>query len=211
LRLIEGDYLTTRGRFGAQLAQTGTGVQGTLRASGSIAKLEGTGFHFGPRIYDGFAIVRSEAPDVPVSIENRLVGKTGSDGELLVADMRSYQNNAVSIDPTNLPLNATIDTTKKSVTVAARGGTVVDFGIDTKANAVVVHFVDAKGADIIAGTTGTIGGTPFVVGYDGLAYLQGIAEGGVATLELSDAECHARIDFKSEAAIQNIGPVACNG
>src|SRR6202000_2151973 len=104
--------------------------------------------------------------NVPVQVENRPAGVTGADGELLVAGLRSFADNKISIDDTHLPVNASIRRTILDASPANRAGTTADFGVDVTAKSVIVHFVDRNGKDIPPGTEGVVNGSAFVVGYD---------------------------------------------
>jgi outer membrane usher protein len=204
-----GAYRSAFGQVGAQVIQSGGNASVTAQASGSAVLMAGSDIHLGPRIDDGFAIVKAGAPNVPVQIENRPAGVTGRDGELLVTGLRSYDANKVSIDETKLPVNASIATTQLKVSPVNRAGVVADFGVDVAARYVIVHFVDQAGRDIPPGTEGHVDASPFVVGYDGEAYLTGLSGSIPAQLQLAASTCSAMINIDPAKLIQRIGPVVC--
>ncbi len=46
------------------------------------------------RIDDAFAVVATGVPNVPVTLENRVIGETNSDGDLLITPLNAYQRTA---------------------------------------------------------------------------------------------------------------------
>ena len=60
-------------------------------------------------IYDSFAVVDTRpVTNVHVYQENRNVGTTGKTGRVLVPDMRAFDLNNISIEPTDIPGDATL-------------------------------------------------------------------------------------------------------
>jgi outer membrane usher protein len=202
-------YRTNYGLVGAQVNQVDRGASASAQASGSVVMMSGSDVHFGQRIDDGFAVVKAGAPNVPVTVENRPVGTTGSDGELLVTGLRSYGDNKIAIDGSSLPVNASIQRTKANASPSNRGGTLVDFGVDVSAKSVIVHFVDRQGKDIPPGTEGTVDTTHFVVGYGGEAYLTSLASRSDVVLKLATEDCRATVKIDPSKLRQRVGPVPC--
>lgn len=187
----------------------------TARASveGAVVVAGGSVFASN-RIHDSFAIVDAGAPGVTVRYENRVVGKTGRDGRLLVTSLRTLERNKISIDPDDLPVDARIPRTKEYVVPPQRSGVVVDFGISRAGDAALVTLVDAAGKPLPAGYEVFVPGRqePFLIGYDGQVYLEGLkpdAENEVRVV-LENGECHARFRFAPQPGeMVFIGPVAC--
>lgn len=192
------------------IAQSGRGVLGTATIEGAISSAGGDVF-LSNRINDGFAVVKAGAPGVKVDVENRYAGTTNSNGKLLVADLRSFQKNKVTIDPSNLPLTASMETTREVVAPADGGVVVVDFGVNTETNSAHVTFQRANGKAIPAGTQGQLNdGTRFVVGYGGKALIQGLSASNHATLTFDGGSCTASFHYaKNKQEQVFIGPVSC--
>ncbi|MBS0528355.1 MAG: fimbrial biogenesis outer membrane usher protein, partial [Proteobacteria bacterium] len=186
------------------------GTQTTGQIDGSLVAMGG-GVFAANRIDDSFAVVETGVPNVEVSSENRPIGKTDASGRLLVTQLRSYQDNKITINTSNLPVDAEIGTTKEIVVPADRSGVRVKFPIKTNANAAVVIIVMADGTPVAAGTKGTLSdGSAFFVGYDGRAFVSGLSHHNVATISLPAASCHAPFDFSPKRGAQvEIGPVVC--
>ncbi len=193
----------------ASASQTGSGFDGTLEAAGAIATI-GPHVFFADRIPDAFAVVDAGAPGVTVSYENRTVGATDSRGMLLVPTLQSYQTNKISIDPDRLPVDAEVETTHASVTPADRAGTLVSFKVQRDADAALVTFAHGAGA-VPAGSHGRlVGGAPFIVGYDGQAFIKGLSRDNEVLIEIGEDTCNAQFGFKPVTGQQvHIGPVAC--
>lgn len=85
-----------------------------LRLDGAVVAAGG-GVFLSRRINDSFAVVDAGAPGVEVRAENRPVGQTGRGGKLLVPDLRAYEPNRLSIDPTNLPVDAVVSSTHQTI------------------------------------------------------------------------------------------------
>ncbi len=62
------------------------------------------------RVYDSFALVSTDGiANVPVKLENRLVGATDDKGLLLVTPLNSWQENDLSVDPLVLPADVSVE------------------------------------------------------------------------------------------------------
>jgi outer membrane usher protein len=195
----------------ASAYQSPGGGGATLDAAGAVATMQGDVF-LANRIPDAFAVVATGAPGVAVSYENRPAGSTDAQGMLLLPMLRSYEMNRINIDPANLPLDDEIETTREVVTPADRAGILVAFKLHNDANAALVTFVDRRGQKVPAGSRGRLeGGEPFVVGYDGAAFVRGLAPHNHVRIELADAACQADFRFTPAPGRQvHIGPVTCH-
>lgn len=180
-------YRTSTNEISARVDQSGKLVRANVTVDGALVAAGG-GVFASNRIDDAFAIVDAGAPGVEVQDENRPVGLTGSNGKLLLPRLRAYQDNHISIDPTNLPLDAVINNTRNVVMPADRSGIVVKFDVDVNANAALVTFSDADGKPVEMGASGKIkpDAEPFVVGYDGQTLVENLTASNHATLTLLD-------------------------
>lgn len=182
-------------------ASTSGGVDRATRADAQMdgaVVLAGEGLFFANRITDSFAIVDVGAPEVDVTHENRPVGRTGRNGKLLVSDLRAFQENRIAIDPSNLPINTSINATREIVVPGQRVGVNVRFEGAGASNAALVTFRDARGAVLPLGSSGQLDGRdePFLVGYDGQSYVDGLTAQNHAVIELPTGErCEARFPF----------------
>ena len=157
-------------------------------------------------------MVNTGAPGVRVLSENRFVGETDEDGRLLVSGLRSHQRNTISIDPAGLPINADIDMANQEVIPAFKSGVFVDFKVETKPSSAILILKRPDGSFVEAGLGGRIEGSdgPFVVGYDGQAYVKNLGASNTAVIKLGSGECRATFAFEPKEDTQAvIGPVVC--
>ena len=164
-------------------------------------------------IFDSFAIVdTSPMPHVHVLQENRDIGITGSSGRLLVPVMRSFDLNHITIEPTDIPADVTINDASRQVRPQDRSGVVVRFPIKFSRGA-LLRLVDEAGVPIPLGSTATLrsNGASVPVGYDGQAYLEDLSLRNVVEVERPDGRrCNVAFDYVSvPASIPTIGPLRC--
>jgi outer membrane usher protein len=136
---------------------------------------EGSDVFFANRIDDAFAVVDAGAPGVEIFHENRPVAVTDQNGKAIVPSLNAYQPNKISIDPLNLPLDASIASTQDVFVPARRSGIFADFGIKTRIASAIVILTRPGGQPLQAGVRGkTANGQSFIVGYDGRAFIEGL-------------------------------------
>ncbi|MBA1143144.1 fimbria/pilus outer membrane usher protein [Mesorhizobium neociceri] len=205
-------YRALFARLAAAAQQFDKDFRVTGQMDGAIA-VAGGGVFATNRIDDAFAVVDVGTPDVEVLHQNRPVGKTDSKGRILVTGLNSYELNTVSIDPKNLPVDADVPTTKETVVPADRNGVVLKFGVSEAAQAALVTLVDASGTPLEAGLPGRLdgGAEDFVVGYDGQAYIKGLARQNSVLVDRGDgSSCRANFPFEAVRGRQvTIKDVVC--
>jgi len=205
-RFAGASYRASFARLEASVQQYANHTRATAQADGSVA-YAGGGVFFGNRIDDAFAVVDAGAPDVDVQYENRPIGRTNSQGKLLVPYLNSYQRNKLSIDPKNLPVDADVAKTNEIVVPADRNGVVVSFGVRETPRAALVAFVDGAGKPLRVGVRGRLenDGQPFVVGYDGQAYIRNLSEQNTVRIDASEeGSCVAEFQYAPRAGEQTV-------
>jgi outer membrane usher protein len=203
-------YRSSFARVEAGVIQDANGVQGTALVEGAIASVGG-GLFAANRIDDAFAVVETGVPGVEVFHENRPVGRTDSSGRVLVPGLRSYQNNKIAIDTSQLPVDADVTTTESWVAPADRAGVRLNFAVQTDIRPAIVVFKTPGGEPLAAGAQGQVeGGESFTVGYDGQAYIKNLAAANNVTITLLDRECRASFPYEAHPNEQVvISPVTC--
>jgi outer membrane usher protein len=204
-------HRTSAARVEASLRQDENGVRGAGEIEGAIAMLGGN-VYMTNRIDDGFAVVDAHAPGVRVQRENVVAGVTNDEGKILIPNLNAYQKNKIAIDPMDLPLNAEIASTLDYVTPGYKSGVYVNFDVKQARPSAIVILTDPAGAFVPAGAEGRLAGSdePFIVGYDGQAFVKGI--GAVNTIHVSydGRDCTAQFAFAPTDNIQpTIGPEVC--
>lgn len=204
-------YRSPYGRLEGGVSQQRGSTVGTAEFEGALATL-GDGVYASNRIDDSFAIVDAGAPDVEVLHDNHVVGRTGSGGRILVPELHSYQRNKIEINPLGLPLNASATTTQDVIAPADRSGILVDFKVHAEPHAALVEFRDRNGKPLEVGLTGKLvgAGSAFTVGYDGLAYVAGLAASNEVEIDTGAGLCRASFDYAARGDAQvRLGPVSC--
>lgn len=210
-RRASASYRASFARFEAAIQQHDNKVRATAQVDGAIV-VAGGGVFATNRIDDAFAVVDVGASDVVVKHQNRPVGRTNRQGRILVPRLNSYERNTVSIDPENLPVDASVPATREVVVPAYGSGVVLDFGVSDTPNAALVELVDADGIPLPVGLSGRLrDGDEFVVGYDGQAYLTGLrARNALMVLRQDGTSCSAEFSYESDPGSQvTIQGVTC--
>lgn len=188
-------YRSSYGTVQVGASQDRDNSRGLLELRGSIATMGG-GVFLSNWIDDGFAVVKTGAARMEVRHDNRAVGVTDGRGMLLVPTLRSYQKNKITIDPSNLPVDAEIASTREIVVPADRAGVMVNFNMRSDTTSALVTFTRPGGEVVPAGAVGRIeGGDEFVVGYDGQAFVKNLSALNAATIEFVDGTCRADFRF----------------
>lgn len=118
-----------------------------------------------------FAVVQvADFSDLTVYVENQPVGRTDHKGRVLLDGLRPYDTNEVSLDPAELPLDASLANPGVLFTPAYRSGAVLAFPI-LRATAATMRLVQENGAAVPAGAQVRAPGGDATVALDGLVYL----------------------------------------
>ena len=204
-------YHTRFAMLEASLMQNRGELRGTAYMEGSVVAMGG-GLFFAPRIDDSFAVVQGAGERTPVLSNTRLAARTDRSGRALVPYLSSFQPNAISIDPSEMPVDLRPARTEATVIPADRAGVIIDFGVERIAAAIVI-LVDAAGTPLPVGSVVLLEGMaePAVVGFDGRAYLTDLAARNRILVQLADGdECAASFDFAPVEGEQvQIGPLPC--
>lgn len=202
-------YRSSHGRVDAAVDRLGSTTTATAQFDGSVATM-GSGIFLTNRIDDSFAVVETGLPNVGVLYENRPVGVTDAKGRLLVPGLRAYQKNKIAIDTTNLPIDADVTTTQDVIAPADRAGVRADFRVRTNVGAAVLVLSGRDGQPLEVGSHGTVNGKQdFVIGYDGRAYVKGLAQKNTIVAETAKGSCQASFGYTPKANAQLVIPVVC--
>lgn len=211
-RSASASYRSQVGTFSGSIDQSGADGRITATADGALI-IAGGGIFFVNQIDDAFAVIKGGGPNAPVSLNGRFIANTNFSGRAFIPDLQSYQNNAVSIDPVNLPLDLQADSTQAIVIPADRSGVIIDFGAK-KVNAATVILINAQGdplpvgAEIKQDETDQIA----VMGYDGRVWLTDLSAKNNLTVTLPDGlgTCHASFNYMpAEGSVPEISGVLC--
>jgi outer membrane usher protein len=204
-------YQNRFGTYSAEVARTGGQTGERVMVSGGVGIISGTTFA-SRMINDSFGLVRLPGyPDVRVYSENRVVGRTDRNGELIVPRLLPYQRNSLRIDQADIPLDAEFDVLQHDAVPYARSGVVVDFAVKPSRGA-LVRIVEPDGTAVPAGAQVRIDGqeTASPVALDGDAYLTGLSSRNRARVTWTDRACAFEFEFPQTAEPQpRLGPFVC--
>jgi outer membrane usher protein len=187
-----------------------TGLQAEIAQS--LVLMGGQAF-LTSRIDDGFTVVDTAGTQgVRVALENRPVGRTNGSGRLLVTDLQSWLPNAISLDATDLPIDAALPDNTRLVAPRAGAGMVTRFEV-TRARSAIIVLATPDGAAPPAGARVRLVGQDFEapLGYGGEIYARGLMLGENRLDVLwRDGGCTARFTVvETQAALPRIGPYTC--
>jgi outer membrane usher protein len=185
-------------------------------ASGAISLIGGS-LHLSRPISDSFALLKvGKLQNVKVNSNNQYVGKTSSRGKLLVPDLISYNNNSLSIEDNDIPVNYEISEIEKYVSTPLRAGGVVKFDIFKLQGFGGYLFFAQRGKRTSAEYSGLEIKTDeklfdTVVGKGGKFYLENIPSGQwPARLFLKEKHCAFKITFpESDEMFVDMGEISC--
>ena len=148
-------------------------------------------------IRDSFALVDTGVPDVTVLYENRPVGRSDGDGLLLIPNLNAQSRNVIQIDPRDVPLDAEVGAVKEVAVPLDRSGVLVRFPV-TRDDAALVTLIRLSGEPVPLGASVTVNGKgePFVVGYDGQAYVKHLSATSTLRAEWPGGSCLAEIAYR---------------
>ena len=222
-RLNTSDQASQRAQAGATLntgfgqfladANTGAGNNAIrLGANGSLGWLAGLPFVTRRIDHGAFAVVRvADLEGIPVYRSNQVAATTNASGLALVTGLLPYQQNQLSIDPTELPFNIDIRGTAEMPIPHARSGVFVDFPVRRTRNALVVLH-QPGGAPVPTGARVRVtpGDKEFIVGRRGEAYLMDLNDANRLAVTWNDGRCELLVALDPAGPSEpRLGPLAC--
>jgi outer membrane usher protein len=183
-------------------------------ARGALSFTDG-GLFASNSINDSFAVVDTDGVEgIRVFQENREVGRTDSAGQVLVPDLRSFEINRLSIDPTDAPVDVTVPFASREVRPQDRSGVIVRFPLKTSRGA-LLRLTDEAGKPIPVGSTAMLRATGVAspVGYAGETYLVDLQPQNQVDVEKPDGRrCTVSFDYRYiRGEIPTMGPLLCQG
>lgn len=190
--------------------------QSTIRlgANGGVVLADGRLFTT-RRLEESFAI--AEVPgyaDIGIGLGSNVLARTDANGIAIVPRLLPYQNNAVRIDPKELPVSAEIDTIELNAVPAWRSGVKVKFPVRSGRGALVKIVLD-DGDVAPPGAVVRIEGDKeeFYVARRGEAFVTGLQPANRLVLEHNGQRCgfEVRLPPADKDTIPRLGPLACKG
>jgi outer membrane usher protein len=201
------------GTYVINAAQNHGEVVTRLNASGGIAVLGGNPF-LSRRIDQSFAVVRiPDYPKVRVLADNQLAGLTNADGNALIPRLRAYDNNMISIDQRDLPLDAEINTLKLDAIPFYRSGIEMKFPIKHSRGATLtIRLENGKYLPVGASVQEVGKEEIFVAGYEGEVYIVGLGSTTTLRATWNNQSCTFDVSFTLSAnPLPDLGIYICKG
>lgn len=182
-----------------------------LGARGSVGWFEGIVFA-SRRIDQGaFAVVRvGDFSGVPVYRSNQLAAVTDGQGLALVTGLLPYQENQLTLDPTELPLDMQIESVRERVIPYARSGLLVNMAVRRSRNA-LVELRQPGGEPVPAGALVSVSSQPaFIVGRRGEVYLMNLENENRLAVSWKGGSCEIALSLDPRGPSEpRIGPLVC--
>ncbi|MDE5306073.1 fimbria/pilus outer membrane usher protein [Providencia stuartii] len=107
---------------------------------------------------NSFAIVSTNGiGNLPIRLENSVIGTTNHDGLLLIPSLNSYQRNVLTLDPTHLPANIQVKQTQIDVIPKYHSGVLAKFDL-IKTHPALVILADPNGVLLPEGSQVALNG-----------------------------------------------------
>ncbi|MDR5728948.1 MAG: fimbria/pilus outer membrane usher protein [Terriglobia bacterium] len=210
------------GSYDAQVSRNWQAARGSIEVadqsgiSGQRAELQGSFSYLGGEILASRAIPQSFAlvklpglNGVPVYVENQLVGKTDSKGEAILTNLLPYQVNHVSVNPTDLPLNAVIGATNVDVVPAYRSAALVSFPVKLERPG-IFYLRMSTGKPVPLGASVGLGPRAYQVGMSGMVYVEDLPSSPRGTAKWPTGQCAFRLPRGVKRhGFRNFGKVLC--
>jgi outer membrane usher protein len=183
-------------------------------ASGSLAVLDRQVFP-SRRIDSSFAVARvAERAGVRVYSDNHLIGRTNEDGYVLLPGLRAYEDNLISIEQADLPLDVEFDAVQLTAVPYFRSGVLLDFPVRSSRGAIITIVLE-NGAPLPAGAVVHLSGGPdrqFPVGMNGEVYVSGLAAQNRLQVNWQEQICEIEVAFApGNDPLPRLGPFVCKG
>jgi outer membrane usher protein len=214
--LVEGGYYLQGGRGQASVDASASRQQKAVRLGlqGGLVLVDKRVF-LSRRVQDSFAVV--EVPgyaDVGVGFQSSTFARTGADGSTLVTRLLPYRRNAIRLDPSELPINAELDSIEQVAVPGYRTGVKVTFPVREGRGALIRILLDDNevapaGAELkLAGDK-----QEFFVARRGEAFVTGLKDRNQLTLNWNGRHCEMSVILPPGKAdeIARIGPIMCRG
>jgi len=182
-----------------------------VEAAGSIGMIGGYGFATRP-IQSSFALVRTgDVAGAAIKLWNQPAAVTGANGTALITNLGAYQQNKISIDPADIPLDVEINATEVYARPWARAGVIANFPIRrTRSVLVVLRTPEGRAPPIGASVTVSPGGEQTRVADRGEVWLTDVADDNQLSVRWDHTSCQASLMVAPKTPPgAKLGPITC--
>jgi outer membrane usher protein len=207
-------YLTNHGKVTADVSASPDQQAVRLGATGGVVATSGRVF-FTRRVDESFALVEVAGyGGIGVGLGNNVQALTGGDGIALVPRLLPYQNNAVRLNASDLPISAEIDSIEQIAVPRLRSAVRVKFPVRSGRGA-LLKIVFGDGEPAPPGAVVRIKGDTqdFYVARRGEAFITGLQPRNTVELAWKGKSCRFDVVLPPEDPnqIPRLGPIQCEG
>lgn len=206
------EWVSPFGRSLLRVASVGSRTDAEIYHSGGLLWAQGQLFatQSGSQ---GYAIVRTSLPDIPVLRENLRVARSNKDGIALVPGLLPYLANAISVDVSGLAADIQFDDEKLYTSVARRGVSVLEFKMRrTQAMQAFLGILAGGGFKRLKSGDAQLDETSQIasIGQEGQVYLEGVGPGRHRLHAASDGKRFTcDVDVPADGKMAWLGEIAC--
>jgi len=207
-------YAGRYGQINGDLSSSSNQTAVRLGAMGALVLAESRLFA-SQRLDDSFALVELAGyPDVGVGLGSSMLTRTDSKGFALLTHLIPYQQNAIRLDPSEVPLSAEIDSIEKIGVPRHRSAVKIVFPVrGGRAALLRILFDDGEPAPAGATVTATGDTEVFYVARRGEAFMTGLQANNNLLLKWKNQQCTMPLALPEKSAedVIRLGPLACKG
>ena len=204
-------YQNNIGTYTLEAEQTRAATDVRASITGGVA-LMSAGLFASRRIDSSFAVARvGEEADVRVYRDNQLVGRTNANGLVILPGLRAYEDNQISIEQADLPLDVTVGALYVKAVPAYRSGLLLTFPVERARGAMLMVLLE-DGQPLPAGAVVTMPDEPdaFPTGMRGEVYVSHLAKQNRLRASWTDGACEFDVAYTpSDDPLPQLGPFEC--
>lgn len=197
------------GQFELEAARN-QGINGqSAFVSGAATLLDGE-LRFARQVPGSFAVVEvGDVANLPIYVDNQLMTHTNSAGRALVPNLRPFEDNRISVDPLDLPLDTSIGSRLVVLAPGYRSGVVARFPIE-RIKSATFRLLLPGGEPVPVGAMVHFKDKVFPVVRDGVVYLTGIDHVQTAEATWGGNRCTFRLPaLPVHDAMPDLGNLPC--
>jgi len=204
-------YQNEVGTYALETEQVNDVVQTRASAAGGIAVMR-AGLFASRRIDSSFAIAQvGEQADVRIYHDNQLVGRTNANGYAILPGLRAYEDNQISIEQADLPLDMSVGALRMKATPAYRSGMLLTFPVERTHGALLTVQLE-NGEPLPAGASVRFSDSSeeFPTGMRGEVYVSRLADRNRLRATWPEGSCEFDVAFTpSSDPLPRLGPFEC--
>ena len=204
-------YQNEIGTYALEAEQVNDIVQTRASAAGGVAFMR-AGLFASRRIDSSFAIAQvGEQADVRIYRDNQLVARTNAAGYAILPGLRPYEDNQISIEQADLPLDMSVGALRMKATPAYRSGMLLTFPVERTHGALLTVQLE-NGEPLPAGAIVRFSDSQddFPTGMRGEVYVSRLADRNRLRATWADGSCEFDVAFTPSAdPLPRLGPFEC--